>query len=128
LLVIVMAEANDEIRNLFTRGSHHRNLSIFFLTQNLYHKGSYTREMNINANYLIIFKNPRDQRQISYLSSQMYPNDPKFLQEAYRLATEKAHSYLMLDLRQSTPEALRVRTDILNEQSPTFFVSDKLSY
>jgi hypothetical protein len=39
-LVIVddlMREADSRVVDLFTKGSHHRNISVFFITQNLFH-------------------------------------------------------------------------------------------
>ena len=53
-------EANTDALNLFTKGSHHKNISIIFITQNLFYKGSITRDLSLNTNYIVIFKNPRD--------------------------------------------------------------------
>ena len=44
------------IANLFSRDSHHRNLSVFFILQNLYHSGKYSRDITLNAHYFILFK------------------------------------------------------------------------
>lgn len=107
----LMREANgNTVANLFTKGSHHRNLSIIFITQNLFHQGQ--REISLNSNYIVVFKNPRDRSQIRYLARQIYPECPQFLQESYLDATRKPHSYLLLDLRQDTPENCRLRTCI----------------
>jgi hypothetical protein len=66
LLIIddLMTESNTEIVNLFSKGSHHRNLSIIYITQNLFHQGKGSRDISLNAHYSIIFKNPRDKSQI----------------------------------------------------------------
>ena len=55
----MMDEATEDkrISNLFTRGRHD-NLSVIFLTQNLFHKNQ--REISLNSDYMVIFKNPRD--------------------------------------------------------------------
>jgi len=34
----LMSEKNDDVANLFTKGSHHRNVSVMFMTQNLFYK------------------------------------------------------------------------------------------
>ena len=52
--------------------------------------------------------------QVRYLASQIYPGENFFLTEAYKDATQRAYGYLFLDFQQTTPEHLRVRTDILN--------------
>ena len=42
--------SNDKrIMNLFTKGSHHRNLSVIFLTQNRYFQGKIMRTLSLNA-------------------------------------------------------------------------------
>lgn len=43
---------NDQrIANLFTKGSHHRNLSIIFILQNIFHRGKELRDMSLNCHY-----------------------------------------------------------------------------
>lgn len=112
-LVIIddlMTEIDKNVVNVFTRASHHRNLSVFFLTQNLFHKGQ--RDISLNSNYIVIFKNPRDNAQILHFARQIYPENPLFVREAFHDATEKPHGYLLIDLKQNTPENYRLRTNI----------------
>lgn len=112
-LVIIddlMADSGKSVVNIFTRASHHRDLSVFFLTQNLFHQGQ--REISLNSNYIVVFKNPRDKAQISHFSRQFCPENPRYVQEAYFDATSKPHGYLLFDLKQSTPEECRLRTNI----------------
>ena len=46
-----------EILNLFTVKSHHQNISVMFLTQNLYHSpGKLMRTISLNASYIICLK------------------------------------------------------------------------
>jgi len=100
--------------NLFTKGSHHRNITIVYMMQNVFEKGGSNRTINLNSHYLIMFKNPRDGRQSQVLGSQMYPKSPRFLSEAFEDATAtRAHSYLALDFRQETSKYLRVLTDLI---------------
>lgn len=118
-LVIIddlMAETDQRITHLFTKGSHHHNVSIIYLVQNLFHKGKEHRTISLNAHYLVIFKNPRDANQISHLAKQMYPGKIKFLQDAFRDATSTPYGYLLLDLKQTTPDDLRVRTHIFQAE------------
>lgn len=116
LLVIddLMRESDGRIVDIFTKGSHHRNLSVFYITQNLFHQGKGQRDISLNANYIIYFKNPRDKTQIKYLARQVYPENCKFLEEAYKNATKDAHGYLMIDLKQTTDDMYRFKTNIFN--------------
>lgn len=118
----MMRESDANVVDLFTKGSHHRNLSVFFITQNLFHQGRGQRDISLNAHYIVCFKNPRDRAQIKHLARQVYPDNPKFLQEAYADATRTPHGYLLLDLKQSTPDDLRVRTCVFPEDSPYNYV------
>ena len=107
-----MAETDVTISNLFTKGSHHNNLSVVYIVQNLFGKNAHMRTISLNSHYLVVFKNPRDASQASHLGKQMYPKRLKYFQDAYKDATSRAHGYLLCDLRQETPDDLRLRTGI----------------
>ena len=119
----LMAEClnSEEIMNLFTVGSHHRNTSVFFLTQNIFSKGKFSRDISLNSNYMLIFKNPRDQQQLQILARQMYPNNSKFLIESFQDATKASFGYLLLDLKQTTPHRNRVQTGIIHHEKRIFY-------
>ena len=107
------------LSRLFTEGSHHRNLSIIYIVQNLFDKGRAHRTVSLNAQYLVLFKNPRDKSQIDCLARQMYPGHVSFLVAAFQEATKQSYGYLFIDLRTETPEDLRVRTRIFPSDGGT---------
>ncbi|KAK2144041.1 hypothetical protein NP493_4343g00006 [Ridgeia piscesae] len=115
LLVIddLMSETDERVTKLFTKKSHHCNTSVIYLVQNLFPKGKESRTISINAQYMVLFKNPRDNKQVVNLAKQMYPGRVKYMQDAFRDATSVPHGYLFVDLKQSTPEHLRLRSNIL---------------
>jgi len=96
LLVIddLMDATDGSVANLFTKGSHHRNVSVVFLVQNLFHKNKHVRTISLNSQYMVLFKNPRDASQFASLARQMYPNRSAFAVEAYKDATQQPYSYL----------------------------------
>jgi len=55
LLIIddLMQETNDTVANLFTKGSHYRNVSVVHLAQNLFPKNKFARTMSLNAHYMV---------------------------------------------------------------------------
>ncbi|GIY61030.1 uncharacterized protein CDAR_311301 [Caerostris darwini] len=71
------------------------------------------RDILLNAHYLFLFKNPRDQSQIIHLGRQLYPSQTKFFREVYEDATSKPFSYLLIDLNPDTDDSLRLRSGIL---------------
>lgn len=124
LLVIddLMGETDSRITRLFTRGSHHRNVSVLYLVQNMFSKNKEHRTISLNCHYLVIFKNPRDASQIENLSKQMYPGKSRFMREVYKNATEPPHGYLLIDLRQGTPDHLRLRTNIFPNEHQVVYL------
>ena len=86
------------ISDLFTKGSHHRNTSVILTTQNFFSRGKENRNISLNANYIVLFKNPRDNIIASKIARQMYPNRTKWLQNIFEDATRDKYSYLLLDL------------------------------
>jgi hypothetical protein len=119
LLIIddLMNEADQNVCNLFTKLSHHRNVSVVFITQNLFHKNKFVRTMNLNTHYIVMFKNPRDASQVAILARQMYPGKSQFVVEAYEDATKEPHGYLLIDLRPDTDDRYRIRTKIFPDDS-----------
>lgn len=101
------------ILDFFTVDSHHKNISVFFLTQNLFSQGKYSRTISLNCHYMILLNNPRDKSQINFLSRQMFPNNTNFLVECFDDATSHQFGYLFLDFKQSTDNNMRVQTGIL---------------
>ena len=116
---------SKQVCDLITRGSHNRNISVRFITQNLFHQGRYCRDISLNAQYLVALKNVRDKKQYMYLSNQVYPEDSLGLYNAYLDATQKPHGYLILDLTQDTDDGLRFRGNIFPEEYPPVVYSDK---
>jgi len=118
----LMSNTDDSVSNIFTKVSHHRNLSVLYLTQNLFYKSKQNRTMSLNAHYIVIFKNPRDALQVATLARQMYPGHSKFLVEAFKNATEKPFGYLLLDLKHDTDEKYRVRTNIFPDETQYVYI------
>ena len=84
LMVIDVQMAGDKrIVNLFTRGSHHRNLSVIYVVQNLFHQGKGSRSISLISHSLVLLKNPRDKLQILTLAKQMYPGQTDFFIKRY---------------------------------------------
>jgi len=92
-VLLVVDDLMNETHDLFTKGSHHRNISIVFLVQNLFHKNKHIRTISLNAHYMVVFKNPRDASQFASLARQMYPTKSAFAVEAYKDATREPYSY-----------------------------------
>lgn len=123
----LMTEAyNKNICELFTKGSHHNNLSVVLVTQNVFHQAKYCRDISLNCKYLVVFKNPRDKSQILSLARQIHPENSTDLMRVYNEVTSRPHGYLLFDLAQSTNDLIRFRTDIFNQNYLTCYCSPAL--
>ena len=107
---------SDQLEKYFVQGSHHKNLSIIFIVQNMFEKGKAMRTSSLNANYLVIYKNPRDKNQAAILGRQMYPSQWRAFVDAFQKATESPYSYMVIDLCQDTPDEFRLRGQVFADQ------------
>ena len=110
---MIDASKDKRIVNLFTRGFHHRNLSVIYIVQNLFHQGKSSRSISLNSHYLALFKNPRDKLQILTLAKQMYPRQTDFFLNQYEEAEKRPFGYLLIDLKTTTQDNCRLRTNVL---------------
>ena len=55
---------------LFTRDTHHKNDTVFFVVQNLFKQGKSMRDVALNSQVIVLFKSPRDVQQIRVLARQ----------------------------------------------------------
>ena len=59
------AKCDQRIADLFTKGSHHRNISVVYLTQNLFPQGKACKDIILNTQYMVLFNNPMDRQQVA---------------------------------------------------------------
>jgi len=120
----LMSEAtkSGDANNAFTRTSHHQNISIIFLTQNLFFKNM--RTMSLNCKYMVIMKNPRDTTSIHHLGRQMNGGRKNAVMEvAYADVMKKPYGYLLLDFSQEQNDWFRIRDSLFPENCTIY--SDK---
>ena len=65
----------------------------------------------MNAKYLVLLKNVRDQNQFIFLARQVYPENSTSLYNAYLNATRRPYGYIILDLSHNSNNNLRFRTN-----------------
>ena len=120
---LLEASNNNQIMNLFTKGSHHRNLSVMYLLQNVFHKGNINRTVNLNCHYLVLFENPRDKMQIITMAKQMSSRNTQPFLLTYEDAVKRPYGYLFVDLRPSTLDQCRLRKNALPGEEKFSFSS-----
>lgn len=111
-------ELNADIVTMFSVLCHHLNLVLILLTQNIFSKNKVFREISLNSTYVVLFKNPRDASQINNFARQFAPGNTKYVIDAFRAATARAFSYVVFDTSQTTPDFLRMRSNVLPHEQP----------
>ena len=105
---------NDlNFQTFFTKKSHHMNISVIFMVQNVYYRSKCMCTINLNTTSYALFKSPRDMSQVHTLARQLYPGNSNYVIESYKEATKIPFGYLLLDIDPRTPDAYRLRTRIL---------------
>ena len=110
---MIDSSKDRRIVNLFTRGSRHRNLSVHYIVQNLFHRGKGSNSISLNSHYLVLFRNRRDKLQILTLAKQMYPGQTDFVLSQYEEAVKRLFGYLLINLKTTTQDNCRLRTNVL---------------
>lgn len=109
---------NKDTAKIFTVTARHSNVSIILITQNLFVKQPYYRDVSLQATYFVLLKNPRDQSAIKYLAQQIAPSNTTFILDTYKHALQEPFSYLLIDLHQQTNDIIRFRTNIFPHELP----------
>lgn len=117
-----------EFENIFCRLSHHQNIGIFFMTQNLLYQNQSYRTMSLNTHYFIVMKTDRALAQIGILGKQICPENIKFIIQAFIAATRKPYSYLVIDIKPETKTEIRLRYNIFPHEFPTVVILETPSY
>ena len=113
-----MYDTSSFMSQIFTICGHHYSASILFLTQSLFHSGKEFRTISLNSHYLFLMKSPRDSSQIIPLARQIRPYNSRYIVEAYKEATKKPYSYILLDFHQNQNDKFRLRSSIFPKEAP----------
>jgi GTPase SAR1 family protein len=111
---------SPDIRKIFTQGCHHNNLSVIFISQNLFQQGKNARTISLNCWYLVLFKNFRDIMQIKTLSRQSGLG--KKLISAYTDAVSVPYGYLVVDFAPGVEDKYRLRSRVFPGEDSWIYV------
>lgn len=110
--------SDKRLSDIFTKGSHHANMSVIFIVQNVFHQGKQMRNITLNSHYLILTKSRRDLAQMKTLGTQLF-SKAKFFTDVYKRAVlDPDYGYLLIDLTASTSEKNRLRSNITPDEFP----------
>ena len=110
---LINSESTPSIARLFTVDGRHSNMSLIYVTQKMFVNDDKFREISGNSDYFLVFKNPRNAREIRTLASQMTPGKMDLV-NYYVKATEKPFSYLLINLTQQCPDQVKFLSHLFN--------------
>ena len=94
-----VTKASAMVSSYFTRGSHHLNVSVVLIVQNLFAKN--LREIRLNTRYLSLFSIPNDLKSVKAFASQITdsPTAAQNFLAVYKDATSMPFEPLFIDFR-----------------------------
>ena len=96
-----------ELADLFTVHGRHHNLSMIFLSQQLYNGNNQDfKQIKRNCDYMALFKNPQNAQEIRTLSSQMTPGRMELV-SYFTQATQNGYAYLFINLTQQCKDQVK---------------------
>ena len=73
------------------------------------------RTIQLNTEHFVLFANARDKSQFLHFARQVEPTRTSQFMEAYTDATSRPFHHFLVDLKPSTPNHLRYRSDSLSQ-------------
>ena len=110
---------DKRVLDLFTRNSHHRDITVLYLCQDMFPVGKYAKTISRNAHYIVVFKNPRDQLGVRNVLLQAFPGTWQLALQVFQQATKEPYQYLLLDLHPASKDDQRLVTHILKDEGQT---------
>lgn len=123
---LMLEAANSQsVERIFTKGSHHLDMTVVFLVQNIFEKGKFFRTISLNTKYFVLFRNTRDKQQVQTFGRQLYPNKVNYFLNAYSQATSYPYGYLLVDLNVNIDSRLELRTRIFPGEDTIVYCKDE---
>ena len=116
-------ERDKKVADMFTVGSHHLNFTVIYLCHNIFGRGAFSRTINLNSHYIILFRNFRDQQQVVTLGRQMFGRKNQYFLDAYDKATKRPFGYLVINNHPAMrDERFRLVSQITPDQDTVIYL------
>ena len=123
--ILVLDDLMDEgsgdkrVLDLFTKHSHHQNVTVLYLCQDMFPVGKYAKSISRNAHYIVAFKNPRDQLGVRNVLLQSFPNEWKNCLHTFQHVTARPFGYMLMDLHPASSDQRRLYAHVLKDEGWT---------
>ena len=89
---------SKKLEELFTRGVHHRKVSVVLTLQNLFYHGGVMKTLRDNAMYIALTKHIQDVSKLDTFARQLESKNSNYFKDSYADAVSKKYGYLFCDL------------------------------
>lgn len=118
----LILEKQRQTAEIFIYGSHHNNITVFFLTQNLFIRDDCFRLMSLNASYFVLSCGMRSMRAVKTLAHQIFTGrDVDRVIEAYKSSSQKPYEFIVLSFLPDLPSQLTVCSNFWSP-TPSFWI------
>lgn len=109
---------NHDLEEIVRVSSRHNNVTTFLLFQSLFPNVKHARQISLQAKFIHLHKNPRENAQINTFARQQSPTNYKWIVDVFHDVTSIPYSCLLIDLTQEREDHLRFRSHYLLEERP----------
>jgi len=110
--------SDKNVLDLFTKHSHHQQITVIYLCQDLFLRGTFAKTISRNAHYIVAFKNPRDQLGLRNLLQQSFPTQFREVLDTFRNVTdERPFADMLLDLHPASRDDQCILSNVLKDKS-----------
>jgi len=123
--ILVLDDLMDEgsgdkrVLDLFTKHSHHQNVTVLYLCQDMFPVGKYAKSISRNAHYIVAFKIPRDQLGVRNVLLQSFPTEWKDCLDTFHHITSRPFGYMLMDLHPASSDQHRLYAHVLKDEGWT---------
>ena len=114
--------SSAEMEQLFTVHSHHKNISVIFILQNIFASGKHARSLALQAHHVFILKSLRDRSQMTCLSRQIFGKGGVIPEAFDDVNHENKFPYLLIDLAPHSIDKFRLRSQIFQGEDTVVYV------
>ena len=103
----------------------HKKVNCIFVKHNLFRQSKWSRTIDLNPTYIILFKSPPDVQQIDVFGRQL--NNTEFFRDCYKKATNEPFGHFMIDFDPRTSDSLRYCSNIVGPGPTDFYIPPSLA-
>ena len=108
----LMDETDQRVASLFTKNSHHSNISVMYIVQNLFHRRKHHRTLSLTAHYMVVLQTRETYRRSWPWRIKCIPKGRSAFWGATLQPLLNPTANLVIDLKQGTPDILKLRSHI----------------